>query len=67
MAEQEFKVKVVGVDYICDECKDGKMEVSGSMIIKSPDEYKIPHKCNKCNHEQLFLEKYPTIRHLRVN
>ena len=65
MPEREFELRPVGVDYICDKCNTGVMELSGNMMLTThPPLY--PHQCNACGHMQNFDQKYPTVKHKRV-
>ena len=57
MAEIEQEVKTFTVNYLCDECGEGYMESTGSILISNPPQY--PHKCNACGSDRTFREKYP--------
>lgn len=66
MPEQSFPIQVVGVDYLCDVCRQGKMEQNGNIILTTaPPQF--PHKCSNCGYSQTFTERYPTVRHQRVD
>jgi hypothetical protein len=65
MAEVNFDVTTVGVDYVCDECKKGLMLFTKFLVDSVHEKNPYLHTCNNCNHEETFPEKYPTIRHLR--
>ena len=65
MPEKTFPVQVVGVDYICDVCGQGKMEQAGNVVFTTHPP-QIPHKCSNCDYERAFIERYPTVRHQRV-
>lgn len=66
MPEQLFPIKVVGVDYICDACGQGNMEPYGNEILTSYSP-RFPHKCSNCGYKQSFTERYPAVRHQRVD
>lgn len=66
MPEQIFPIEVVGVDYICDNCGQGNMEPYGNVILTC-DPPRIPHKCSNCGYDQSFTERYPAVRHQRVD
>lgn len=61
MAEQNFEIVPVGIKYICDSCDDGEMEYTGNMLMTHPARF--AHRCKKCNSDQSFLKKYPTIEY----
>lgn len=60
MAEREFEIRQVGVDYICDGCNTGAMLPTGVMLLCAPPKW--PHKCNHCGAEATFSVKYPSVR-----
>ena len=61
MSEQEYKIKPVGVKYICDVCNEGKMLPDGDIVLTSyPPQF--PHKCDNCGHKENFTVKYPNVR-----
>lgn len=60
MAEREFPIEQVGVEYVCDTCQQGTMHVSGNLLLTHP--MKWPHRCNKCGAEEALIEKYPIVR-----
>ena len=70
MAERDFEVKAVGVDYVCDACGTGVMQQSGKMITEGvlADNWgpKWPYKCPKCGHTVTLDVSYPFIKHVRV-
>ena len=66
MPEQQFPIQIVGVDYICDVCGQGKMEQNGNIILTT-NSPQIPHKCPNCGYERTFFERYPTVRYQRVD
>jgi hypothetical protein len=59
--EKYFKVKPIGVNFMCKTCKDGEMIATGKMKLSEPP--KFTHKCSKCENEEDFNEKYPLIRY----
>lgn len=59
--EQKTEVKVYKVDYICDECKVGKMKWRGITLTSYPPQY--PHTCEKCGATQNLLYNYPHTEH----
>jgi hypothetical protein len=65
MAERNFPIQVVGVEYICDECGVGSMERYGEVAwLTNPVQY--PHRCSNCGSTEALSECYPLVRHLRV-
>jgi len=65
MAERNFPIQVVGVEYICDECGIGAMEPHGQVAwLTDPVQY--PHRCSHCGATAGLTKRYPTVRHLRV-
>ena len=65
MAQKEFTVRTIGIEYICDICNNGTMEQMGIMLPVDPPKWK--HKCNNCGGEMDLYEKYPTVRWEKVN
>ena len=65
MAEREFKVETYGVDYVCDVCNEGILAQEGNIKIDG-ENYSYPHRCTSCNTLVNLPEKYPTVRHQRV-
>jgi len=66
MAERNFPIQVVGVEYICDECGIGTMEPRPDAAIKwSENPVQYPHRCSHCGATARLTERYPTVRHLR--
>ena len=59
MSESEIEVKSYKIDYICDECHDGFMIFTGTMLMSNPPQYS--HKCEHCGKEITFYKKYPYI------
>jgi hypothetical protein len=57
---EKIVTKQFRVDYVCDECDQGKMVSNGSVIFSFPLQYE--HVCNKCGNVRHFLVKYPAIR-----
>lgn len=37
------------------------MRPAGIMLASNPPQF--PHRCSKCDAEQVFTEKYPTVRY----
>jgi hypothetical protein len=63
MPIKEFEVRTVGIDYICDECLEGKMlPTGGSMLLSDPPQF--AHQCDNinCCAKANFTERYPTFR-----
>lgn len=56
--EQEIEVRTYVVEYVCDECKIGKMEFTGRRGMSNPP--RNYHICNNCKAEKSFYGKtYP--------
>jgi len=66
MGEKQFEIKQVGVEYECDNCKQGKMLFIEFLASVANQATPYVHKCSTCDHQQAFAEKYPTVRFLRV-
>jgi hypothetical protein len=66
MPELNFQVVTYGVDYICNVCGRGKMIPTGvnDWLTSIP---KIQHECTQCGSIMDLPEKYPVIRHDRIN
>lgn len=62
MGLEQTPIRSIKVDYKCEECNKGYMRPTGLMLTSNPP--KFPHKCNICDHEEIFYEKYPTIRYV---
>ncbi|MGQ7108381.1 hypothetical protein ACUN13_29580 [Bacillus cereus group sp. Bce041] len=65
--ETNFEVKVVGVKYTCDKCKEGEMIYQagiGTMLLTSPPQFE--HTCTNCEFKQNLSKKYPTIEYKGV-
>ncbi len=60
MPEQEFDVKPIGIEYICDECGKGIMRPHGNFVLTS-NPIQHPHKCHEWGHTDNFTKKYPDI------
>ena len=59
MPELVNPVQMVVVEYICDECGEGKMRRDGDIVFTS-NPIQIPHKCDKCGFKINFNEpSYP--------
>lgn len=61
MAEREYPIQPVGVEYVCDACGQGTVELTGVMLASDPPQW--PHKCNHCGHQVNLRDKYPTVRY----
>ena len=61
MSEVKTPVVAMNVEYICDECGEGRMIHTGVCLLSSPPQY--PHQCNKCGHVKTLRECYPLIRY----
>jgi hypothetical protein len=59
MAEIKHEVQTYEVDYICDECKEGRMRFTGVELTVHPPIY--PHLCDKCKLRKDFRCIYPKI------
>ncbi len=70
MAERDFEVNAIGVDYVCDACGTGVMQQNGKMITEGilANDWgpKWPYKCPKCGHTVTLDVSYPFIKHVRV-
>ena len=60
MAERNYDVRTVGVDYLCDKCGDGVMDQTGIMLPGDPPRWR--HKCNRCGEIADLWQNYPTVR-----
>lgn len=58
--EQFFDIIPKEVKYQCDNCKEGEMVYKGNMLMTNPPQF--THECSYCKTEQVFYEKYPTIK-----
>ena len=58
--EKSYEIKPVGIKYVCDNCDEGEMLVSGNIMLMT-DPPKFPHKCNVCDFEKNFTTKYPFV------
>lgn len=61
MPEKLRPVETVQVDYVCDKCGIGHMELTGRMLLSDPPKW--PHECTNCCAERTFDVKYPTVRY----
>lgn len=60
MPEINNKMRVVKVEYRCDECEEGNMQSTGLCLTSNPPQY--PHVCDNCGHSQTFRKrKYPYV------
>lgn len=62
MGEKTFEVVPVGVDYICDECKQGTMVFTKFHADSLRGSAPFEHTCNQCGHKCDLVEKFPTVR-----
>lgn len=60
MAEKQFEIITVGIDYECDKCSKGIMIVDGSSFMLCSDPPQWTHQCTCCGNRQNFTKKYPT-------
>ena len=58
MAEQNFPVEILGVDYICDDCGRGQMRPEEPAMSLDPPGYR--HACNACGVSRILANLYPT-------
>ena len=63
MAERRERVETVRVNYVCDKCSKGNMELQ-SQLATCPPSY--VHKCSNedCSDVMTLETAYPTIRHV---
>lgn len=71
MAEREFEVRPIGVEYVCDVCNEGVMQPNGKMITEgdiNSDGWgpKWPYKCPLCGNVANLDVSYPFVKHVRV-
>lgn len=59
MSEIRSEVRTVEIDMICDECGDGRMRPSGTVLTTYPP--KFPHECDKCGHVEVYNVRYPYV------
>ena len=57
MAEMKTAVRTFKIDYVCDECGEGRMRPSGFVYDTNPPSY--VHACNKCGNGGEFSWQYP--------
>ena len=63
--EKTFKVKPIGVKYLCDSCNVGEMNYTNDMEFENG----VPifrHRCTNCDNETKFTQKYPTIDFVEI-
>lgn len=63
MSERRYDVRTYGADYLCDKCET-PMVAENRVLTSSPPQY--PHRCPKCDFKINLRERYPVIRHERV-
>lgn len=59
--EMKRVVKTFEVDFQCPKCAEGRLRPSGIAFMTYPLKY--PHRCNKCEYEEVFRVQYPYIKH----
>lgn len=59
MSETKTKIQPFQIDYVCNECGEGRMRPTGLALLSHPPKY--PHVCDKCGKERIFRESYPKI------
>lgn len=64
MAQTKIPVQAVQVDYVCDECGEGKMRMLNTQLLTYPPQY--PHRCTYCYAEKTFRVGYPYIEYVEV-
>lgn len=65
MPEIKRLVRPVEINYICDACGKGMLEVCGEMDPATGD---IEHRCLICDHRQTFQwHSYPRIDHVGID
>lgn len=57
--EQKTECKVFIIEFLCPQCKTGKLVHSGMILTSMPPQY--PHNCPNCNYNETFLEIYPKL------
>ncbi len=60
MAEHLERINQTRVTYVCDKCKRGNMETTGTIKKSMPVEYE--HRCQHCSDRHFFTTQYPNIR-----
>jgi hypothetical protein len=65
MAEREFQLEPYGVEWVCDACGIGTLQVGGpiSSVMRGGG---ILHSCTQCDDRRVLPEPYPLVRHRRV-
>ncbi len=66
MAERESPAETVIIDYVCDACGKGAMEVpnGGSMLASWPPQW--VHTCYSCGEQATLPDRYPKVIHRRI-
>lgn len=59
---EKTPVKVIQVNYHCDECPDGSMLPTGITLTSYPPQY--PHKCTNCGATKTFNTIYPYLEYI---
>ena len=57
--EQKVECTLFIVEYLCPNCKIGKLTHSGMVLTSNPPQY--PHNCSNCNYTETFTKIYPSI------
>jgi len=63
MAELEYPVLPIEVDYICDTCKKGRMRPPKNGTTQNTNPPKFQHECLNCKESVFFHVRYPLIRY----
>lgn len=63
--EETFRVKPIGVKYICDFCGKGEMNQTGEMKMYE-NHVNFIHTCDNCYKEIELKQKYPLIRYEQI-
>lgn len=60
MSEIKTEMKTFLVDMICKECNFGRMRPKEIHFAIFPEPKEFLHKCDRCEHEETYLKKYPS-------
>ncbi len=63
MAEIEYPVLPIEVDYICDSCKKGRMRPPKNGATQATNPIKFQHECLNCGKGAFFPLHYPLLRY----
>ena len=58
--ERKTECRPVWVEYICDKCGEGMMEMQSGLLLTDPPRHQ--HKCTHCGYEDHLFEYYPRLR-----